>query len=154
MHDTLGHDLPIFGSSLFANGGGSFAPASGAVPPADYTIGAGDQLVIRTWGKVDIDVHPTVDRNGQIFVPRVGMLTVAGLRLDKLTDFIHNAISQQFTGFELSVSLGQFRSIQIFVLGNAHAPRRLYHQLAQHADQRGLQFGWPIFYRHHARHPA
>src|SRR5579875_734134 len=122
VHDALGHDLPLFGSSLFANGGSNFAPSSGVTPPADYILGTGDQLVIRTWGKVDMDVHPTVDRNGQIFVPRIGLLTVAGLRQDRIPDFIHNAISQQYTGFELSVTLGQLRSIQIYVLGNARAP--------------------------------
>ncbi len=120
VREALGHDLPVFGSFLF--GSGAFTPSSGVAPPADYVLGTGDQLIIRAWGKIDIDVSPTVDRNGQIFVPRIGMLTVAGLRLDRLTEFIHNAISQQFTGFELSVSLGDLRSIQIFVLGNARSP--------------------------------
>jgi len=119
---TLGHDLPVFGSSLFENNGSNFAPTTNAVPPADYVLGTGDQLLIRTSGKIDMDVRVTVDRNGQIFIPRIGMLTVAGLQLDRLSDFIHNAIAQQFSGFELSVSLGDLRSIQILVLGNAKTP--------------------------------
>jgi len=122
VHSSLGHDLPVFGSGLFLNSGTNFAPSSGAAPPADYVLGTGDQILVRTWGKIDLDVHATVDRNGQIFIPRVGALTVSGLRLDRLSDFINNAISQQFTGFQLSVSLGQLRSIQIFVLGHARAP--------------------------------
>ncbi len=122
VRDSLGHDLPVFGSSLFNSGGSAFAPSSGVVPAADYILGTGDQVLIRAWGKVDIDVRATVDRNGEIFIPRIGTLTVAGLRLDRLTDFIHNAIAQQFTGFQLSVSLGTLRSIQIFVLGHARAP--------------------------------
>jgi len=121
VQDVLGHPLPVFGSRLFSSDSG-FAPPTQVAPPADYVIGTGDEVVIRSWGKIDIDTHSIVDRNGQIFLPRVGMLTVAGLRLDQLTTFLRGAISQQFTGFELSVGLGQLRTIQIFVLGQAKAP--------------------------------
>ncbi len=119
---SVGHSLPIFGTSLFSSGGKTFSPSSAVAPPADYVIGTGDQIIIRTSGKIDIDVTATVDRDGHIFIPRIGTLTVAGLRLDRLTDFIRAEISRQFTGFELSVSLGQLRSIQVFVLGYARAP--------------------------------
>ena len=120
--DSLGHSLPRFGANLFANGGDSFAPPTNVAPPADYVLGSGDEVLVRTTGKVDIDARAVVDRNGQIFLPRIGTLTVAGLRLDQLTEFIRASIARQFIGFELSVSLGQLRSIQIFVLGQAHSP--------------------------------
>ena len=119
---ALGHSLPVFGAQLFRNGGDTFALPTNVAPPADYVLGQGDEVLIRTVGKIDIDSRATVDRNGQIFLPRVGMLTVAGMRLDQLTDFIHSAIAQQFTGFDLSVSLGTLRSIQVFVLGQARSP--------------------------------
>ncbi len=122
VNSSLGHSLPVFGTSLFAAGGKTFTPSSAVAPPADYVIGTGDQIIIRTSGKVDIDVTVTVDRDGRIFVPRIGTLTVAGMRLDRLTDFLQTEISRQFTGFELTVSLGTLRSIQVFVLGFAKAP--------------------------------
>jgi polysaccharide export outer membrane protein len=122
VEDSLGHPLPVFGRTLFAGGGSDFAPPTSVAPPADYVLGTGDEVLIRTVGKVDIDARAVIDRNGQIFLPRVGMLTVAGMQLDQLTAFIHSAIAKQFMGFELSVSLGQLRSIQIFVLGQARAP--------------------------------
>jgi protein involved in polysaccharide export with SLBB domain len=122
VQDSLGHSLPVFGRGLFQNTGTGFAPPTGVAPPSDYVLGPGDQVIIRTWGKIDIDATSTVDRNGQIFVPRIGTLTVAGMRVDQLTDFIRRSISQQFMGFDLTVTLGQLRSIQIFVLGQARAP--------------------------------
>jgi protein involved in polysaccharide export with SLBB domain len=123
VNDTLGHSLPVFGRNLFAGAPGNFVPPpTGISPPSDYVIGPGDELIIRSWGKVDIDVRPTVDRNGQIFLPRVGTLTVAGLKMSQLEGFIRDAIGQEFKGFELTVTLGQLRSIQIFVLGQAKRP--------------------------------
>jgi polysaccharide export outer membrane protein len=122
VQNTLGHSLPVFGRGLFQGAAGSFSPSNSIPVPADYIIGTGDDILIRAWGKIDIDVHVTVDRNGQIFIPRVGTLTVAGLRMDQLSDFIHSAIAQQFKDFQLTVTLGQLRSIQIFVLGQASHP--------------------------------
>ncbi len=122
MESEVGHSLPVFGSGLFQHGGESFAPANGVPVPAVYVIGTGDEILIRAWGKIDIDVHVTVDRNGQIFLPRVGTLTVAGLRMDQLTEFMRSAVGQQFKDFQLTVTLGQLRSIQIFVLGQAQHP--------------------------------
>lgn len=63
-----------------------------------------------------------MDRNGQIFVPKIGALTVAGIRYDQLESYIHSAIANLYKDFELNVTTGQLRSIQIFVLGNARQP--------------------------------
>ena len=54
--------------------------------------------------------------------PRVGTLTVAGLRYAQLEGYLRSAIGGLFKDFELNVTLGQLRSIQIFVLGNARQP--------------------------------
>ena len=123
VEHTLGRDLPVFGKTLFdSNSKSDFVSGSGGAAPADYLVGPGDQLRVRTWGKVDIDVKVTVDAGGQIFLPQVGTISVAGVRVDQLDDYLRNAIGQQFKGFNLSVTLGQLRSIQVFVLGQALHP--------------------------------
>jgi protein involved in polysaccharide export with SLBB domain len=90
--------------------------------PADYVLGPGDELLIRAWGKIDLDSRVTVDRNGQIYLPKVGSLTVAGLRFEQVEGYLHSAIGALFKDFELNVAIGQLRSIQIFVLGSARQP--------------------------------
>ena len=90
--------------------------------PADYVLGPGDQLIIRAWGKIDLNSRETVDRNGQINLPRVGTLTVAGLRYSQVESYLHSAIGALFKDFELNVTLGQLRSVQIFLLGDARQP--------------------------------
>ena len=120
--DGTGRRLPVYGRRLFDEVPTTFAPVERVPVPADYVVGPGDELLIRAWGKIDLDSRVTVDRNGQVYLPRVGMLNVAGLRYEQLEGYLRAAISALFKDFELNVALGQLRSIQIFVLGSARRP--------------------------------
>ena len=120
--DGTGRLLPVYGRRLFDEVPTTFAPVERVPVPADYVIGPGDELLIRAWGKIDLDSRVTVDRNGQVYLPRVGTLNVAGLRYEQLEGYLHASISALFKDFELNVALGQLRSIQIFVLGSARQP--------------------------------
>ncbi len=120
--NEAGRALPIYGRSLFDEAPTTFAPLDQVPVPANYVLGPGDELLIRAWGKIDLDTRVEVDRNGQIFVPRVGSLTVAGLRYEQLEGFLHASIAALYKDFDLNVTMGQLRSIQIFVLGSARQP--------------------------------
>lgn len=120
--DEAGHPLQVFGRKLFDEVPTTFAPLDRIPVPANYVLGPGDELLIHVWGKIDLDTRVTVDRNGQIFVPTVGTLTVAGLRYEQLQSFLHSSIATLYKDFELNVTLGQLRSIQVFVLGSARQP--------------------------------
>ena len=120
--DAAGRTLHVYGRQLFDEGPTTFAPMDRVPVPADYVIGPGDQLLIRVWGKIDLDARVTVDRNGQIFLSKVGTLSVAGLRYEQLESFLHSAIANLYKDFELNVTMGQLRSIQIFILGSARQP--------------------------------
>jgi protein involved in polysaccharide export with SLBB domain len=85
-------------------------------------LGAGDELLIRGWGTVDIDLRAPIDRGGQIHLPRVGSLTVAGLKAGEVEEHLRAQVARLFKGFTLNVSLGRLRSIQIFVVGQARQP--------------------------------
>jgi protein involved in polysaccharide export with SLBB domain len=78
--------------------------------------------LVRAWGKIDLDARVVVDRNGQIYIPRVGAINVAGVRYEQLNPFLHAAVARFFRDFDLNVSVGQLRSIQVFVLGFARRP--------------------------------
>ena len=119
---STGRILPIFGRSLFEDVPSTFAPVENIPVTPDYVIGPGDELYIRAWGTVDIDYRATVDRNGTISIPRVGVVNVSGIRYQDVTAYMRNAVSRVFRGFELTVSMGQLRSIQIFVVGQARRP--------------------------------
>jgi len=120
--DAAGRPLPVYGRQLFDEVSSTFAPMDHIPVPSNYAIGPGDELLIRVWGKVDLDASVTVDRNGQISLPKIGTLNVAGLRYEQLESYLRAAVGTIYKDFELNVTLGRLRSIQVFVLGSARQP--------------------------------
>lgn len=114
--------LPIFGSDLFTNPPSTFAPTDAAQVNPDYVLGVGDQIQVKGWGMVDIDLTLTVERNGTVYLPRVGSVAVAGVKFKDLQDTLKKSVSRVFNNFELSASLLQTRAVQVYVVGNAQAP--------------------------------
>lgn len=119
---SLGRKLPIYGHSLFNRVPTTFAPVDRIPVTDDYVIGPGDEVLIRAWGQIDLDGKLVVDREGEVFLPKVGALAVAGLKYQQLPEFFRTAIGRVFRNFDLTVSLGQLRSIQVFVVGQARHP--------------------------------
>lgn len=119
---AVGAILPVFGSDLFVNASQSFSPIDRTPVTSDYIVGPGDQLLIRVWGQVNFNAHVTVDRAGQVYVPQVGNVQVAGLHFEQLDGYLKKQFSRVFRNFDLSVNMGQLRSIQVFVVGNARRP--------------------------------
>jgi polysaccharide export outer membrane protein len=122
--DSLGQVLPIYGQSLFQNVPTTFAPVDRVPVTAGYVIGPGDELLIRAWGQIDLDLQARVDRNGAIYIPKVGNLNVAGLKFEQLQGYLKSQIGRIYQNFDLNVSLGELRSIDIFVVGQAYRPGR------------------------------
>ena len=122
VKELAGRDLPIFGADLFKNVPTTFAPVDNVPVTADYVIGPGDEIVIRAWGQLDMDYSDLVDRTGGLNIPRVGTIQVAGIKYQDLAAHIKNSIGRIYRSFELSVTLGQLRSIQVFVVGQARRP--------------------------------
>ena len=102
--------------------GTAFGVIANAPVPAEYVIGPGDELLITLTGVLDSELRVTVDRNGQIVLPKVGPVSVAGQKLGNLTVFLTQQVSRSFRNFTLTVSLGQLRSIDIYVVGAARQP--------------------------------
>jgi protein involved in polysaccharide export with SLBB domain len=119
---SVGRKLPIFGFNLFRNVPSTFAPVDRVPVPADYQVSAGDEIFIRAWGSVDISYRAIVDRNGDIYIPRVGQIHLDGVRYRDLYNVVNAGVARSFRNYQLNVSIGQTRSIQIFVVGQAKRP--------------------------------
>lgn len=122
VSSSVGKPLPVYGRDLFAGVPNTFSPLDNIPVTSDYMVGPGDELLVRGWGQVDFDMSVTVDRNGAIYLPRVGNINVAGVRYNALTGHLKNEIGKVFRNFELNVTLGKLRSIQVFVVGQAKRP--------------------------------
>ena len=119
---STGQQLPIFGAALFREPPSTFAPVDNIPVTADYVIGPGDELRLQVWGQVNQQGSFVVDRTGAISVPQLGAVHVAGLRFADLTSFLRAQFGRVFRNFDLNVNLGQLRSIQVFVVGQARQP--------------------------------
>lgn len=119
---TTSQVLPIFGASLFRNVPSTFAPLDMTPVPPDHVIGPGDELRIRVWGQINFRADVRVDRTGDIYLPQVGEVHVAGMPFSELDEHLREAVGRVYRNFDLTADVGQIRAIQIYVSGQARAP--------------------------------
>jgi polysaccharide export outer membrane protein len=119
---ATGRQLPVFGASFFVDAANSLATVDSVPVSGDYAVGPGDEVLIRAWGAIDVDYRATVDRNGQVNLPKIGSFTVAGVRASELERHLRAQIGRLYTNFNLNVALGQLRGVKVFVVGPARLP--------------------------------
>lgn len=103
--------------------GTSLAMPYGNVPVGpDYVVGPGDEVRIAVWGSVEGTWSAEVDRDGNINVPKMGTLSVAGLTFQELKEVLQQELSKYFKDFQMNVTIGNLRSMTVYVVGNAYSP--------------------------------
>lgn len=122
VQETTGQPLPIFGASLFANVPSTFAPVEDVPVVPDYVVGPGDELRVQVFGQINQQSVFVIDRGGDISLPQVGPVHLAGLQFSQVQPFLKARLGQVYRNFDLSVSMGRLRSIQVFVVGEARRP--------------------------------
>lgn len=119
---ATGKQLPLFGEEFFSRSPSSFAPLQDTPIPSDYVLGAGDEILIRASGSVDIDYRATVDRNGLINIPTIGTVTMAGVKAGEADAVIKSSIAKLYRDVVVSVSYGRLRAMTVYVVGQAKKP--------------------------------
>jgi protein involved in polysaccharide export with SLBB domain len=119
---VLGRRLPRFGQDLLLPSQRDFATPSTASVPPDYIINPGDTITISLAGSLEGSVSREVDTNGNIYLPDVGTIHVAGVRYGDLHDKISAAIGKQYKGYTVGVSIQKLRGIRVYVTGFANNP--------------------------------
>jgi protein involved in polysaccharide export with SLBB domain len=74
------------------------------------------------WGNQNQNLELPISRDGTISFPDSGPVTVAGLSFDEARQQIRKRVSEQYIGVEASITLGELRSMRVFVLGEARNP--------------------------------
>ncbi|EHU5174100.1 SLBB domain-containing protein [Vibrio parahaemolyticus] len=114
--------LKRFGLDLFAGSPTTFAPISDVPVPANYTVGAGDEIVIQLFGKENTTHRLRVNRAGIINFPSLGPVQVAGMTFSDVRDSLNQRVKEQMIGVRSDISLGEMRTMQVFVMGDAYKP--------------------------------
>ncbi len=120
--EPIDEPLTQFGYELFDRTAAGFAPQLDIPVTPDYIVGPGDEFTITLWGLVDGLYKVQVDRNGEITLPRAGVIPVAGLRYEELRPFLERHLAKYYTDFHLSVGMGRLRSIRVYVVGEVNRP--------------------------------
>ncbi|MCX8821657.1 SLBB domain-containing protein [Vibrio parahaemolyticus] len=115
-------ELKRFGLDLFAGSPTTFAPVSDVPVPTDYTVGAGDEIVIQLFGKENTTHRLRVNRAGIINFPSLGPVQVAGMTFSDVRDSLNQRVKEQMIGVRSDISLGEMRTMQVFVMGDAYKP--------------------------------
>ncbi len=114
--------LKPFGYSLFEGVPSTFAPVSDIQVPMDYAVGPGDTFNIQLYGNEPQTYGLTVGRDGRINFPKLGPIMVSGMSFDNARATIEQRVEHQLIGSRVSVTMGDLRSIRVFVLGEARKP--------------------------------
>ncbi|WP_172656533.1 SLBB domain-containing protein [Catenovulum maritimum] len=114
--------LKPFGYELFAGSPSTFAPATDVPVPSEYVLGPGDTVKVQLFGKEYKNYELAVDRNGTITMPETGPMQVVGMSFSEFKSFINEQIDQKVIGAKANVTMGELRSIRIFILGEAYKP--------------------------------
>ena len=122
LSPTGNEALKPFGYDLFEGVPSTFAPVSDIQVPVDYIVGAGDTLAIQLYGNEHSLYELTVERDGRVNFPKLGPIMVSGMTFDAARAAIEQRVAKQLIGTRVSVTMGELRSIRVFVLGDVEKP--------------------------------
>jgi polysaccharide export outer membrane protein len=114
--------LKPFGYSLFAGEPSTFAPITDIQVSLGYKLGPGDSISIQLYGKESTNLNLTINRQGNINLPKLGPINIAGQTFSEAKQLIEQIINDRKIGVKSSISMGDLRSIRVFVLGEAYRP--------------------------------
>ncbi len=117
---NLAKNIQQFGYSFFRET--KFAADRNLPVTADYLLAPGDTLVVTVWGAVNGTYEVPINRSGEVAIPKVGPVKLAGLPFGSVRDVLKNRLASIYRNFDLSVNMGRLRTIKVYVVGEVAAP--------------------------------
>ena len=110
----------MFGSQLFK---GAFASTAGSTFNSNYQINPGDNINLRLWGAYQFNGTQTVDPQGNIFIPNVGPVKVAGVRNGNLQSVVEAQVRRIYvSNVGVYAALEQAQPVKVMVTGFVNQP--------------------------------
>ena len=111
--------LKPFGYDLFEHPISTFAPTTNVPVPSGYVVGPGDEFVMQMYGSRNVTVRLTVSRDGSVNIPELGPVSVGGQTFASVKALLESRVERQMTGVHANITMGETRTIRVFVLGDA-----------------------------------
>ena len=121
-YNQLPREQQVFGRNIFNQPFLSFEPNQNMATPPNYRLGAGDKVIIDVWGASQETFEETVSPDGTVTIIGVGPIKLGGLSVSQATARLRSKLGQYYSDCQVSLSLGENRSIQVIVLGEVVKP--------------------------------
>lgn len=112
----------VFGRDIFNNKNLSFEPVMNIATPQNYVVGPGDVLIIDVYGATQETEELKVSPDGDVVVPVVGPIHVAGLTVAAAQSRIRKQMGRFYAESDIKVTMGQTRTIMVNVMGEVKVP--------------------------------
>ena len=119
---TYPSKLKQFGYEVFSYRSQGFSLSQKAPVGGDYILGTDDELIIDIWGEFEKEERVKIDRDGNIFLHRIGKLFLAGKRFSEAEKILKKKLLHYYKNINIDVSLGKMRRIRVFVVGEVKKP--------------------------------
>ena len=116
------NERQVFGRNIFSSQSLTFAPAQNIATPANYLLGAGDEVTINIWGASQQTIQQTISPDGYIVVSDVGPIRLAGLTVSRAKETLRSRLGQAYADCHFDLSLSDLRSMQVQVMGEVVRP--------------------------------
>ncbi len=114
--------LSPYGYDLLAGSPDTFAPILNVPVDPEYLLGPGDGINIMLFGKTNASFSLEIDRDGFLNIPEIGPVAISGLNFKEAKQMLTIRIANQIIGTNSSITMGNLRSMQVFVLGESFRP--------------------------------
>ena len=119
----------VFGRNIFNSTNLTFEPSTNLPTPANYRLGAGDEIIIDIWGTSQVSIQETISPDGAINIDNLGLVFLNGMTVNQATSYLRKELSKIYAGLsdenptsQIKVSLGNSRTIQVNVMGEVYQP--------------------------------
>lgn len=111
----------VFGAALFTGQPQSSSDA----PNPNYVLAPGDRVSVRAWGAVESEIVGVIDPAGNLFLPNIGPIPVAGVRVGDLQAVVEAEIRKVYTTqVQVYATTLSTQRIGVFVTGFVRQPGR------------------------------
>ena len=112
----------VYGRNLFNNELLTFEPAMNIPTPADYVLGAGDQVIIDIWGASQQSIDGEISPDGFVVIEEIGPIKLSGLTVSQANKYVKEMLGNDFNGSSITLSVGTVRSVKVEVVGDVVTP--------------------------------
>ena len=120
--EMLKEPIGVFGRNLFNNELLTFEPAMNIPAPADYILGAGDQVIIDVWGASQMTFDNVISPDGFIVVEGAGRVKLSGLTIAEADKFVNKILGEYYNGSSISLTVGETRNVKVDIVGEVVTP--------------------------------